>query len=257
MPTLIPCPACKKKMSADADACPKCGHPPDDAQRQKAFKEQADAKKGAVILLVLLVVGFGAWNMFGDSGAPEKAATAKPAVTQASQSGQASTQASQTSTQAAPPAAPKPKAAFPMTVDAFIKTFNANANTPKKGTLKLTKLKDTEESGDAGSSVQAAIGKHSRLVISSDKTGNMTDVTMISGGEKINALDTAEMMLSWVTIVQTLSPGLTPEQRGQVLKDMGLMQEKMKDTGEIERGGVRYWYSMGKGMGIWFGAVGK
>jgi len=64
-------------------------------------------------------------------------------------------------------------------------------------------------------------------------------------------MDTAEMILSWETIVQTLSPGLTPEQRGQVLKDMGLMQDNMKDSGETERGGVRYWHSMGKGMIIW------
>lgn len=38
-------------------------------------------------------------------------------------------------------------------------------------------------------------------------------------------------------------------------KVMDLMQEKMNDTGETERGGVRYWHTMGKGMNIWFGAL--
>lgn len=241
MAKMMQCPTCKKSISMEAPACPKCGQPITDEVREQAIARMQAQKKNAGVGCLVILIAMGLLIYFAGNSPETKVANKTPA------------------TQAAPAQeAPKPqrKADLGMTVDSFIAAFNTNANTPKKGTVKLVKLKDTEETSDKGSTVQAAIGKHSRMVFSSDKAaGNMTDLTLISGGEKLSALDTTEMMLTWITIVQTLSPGLAPEERGQVLKDTGLLQDKMKESGETVRGGVRYWHSMGKGMGIWFGAV--
>jgi len=115
----------------------------------------------------------------------------------------------------------------------------------------LAKLAQSDEY-----TVQAAIGKYCQWVISSQKSGNMTDLTMYPAA-KSSTLDTVEVVLCWFIIVQILFTSLSPDQCGKVLKNMGLMKENIQDTGETELSGVRNWQSMGQGMGNWFGAVGK
>ncbi len=49
-PKLIPCPACKGRMSGTAPACPKCGHVPSSEERASAAKS---AKRGQVVGLIV------------------------------------------------------------------------------------------------------------------------------------------------------------------------------------------------------------
>jgi len=273
MPTLIPCPACKKKMSSEAPACPKCGHPLNEEQRRAALKKQADAKKGGLVLLALLAVVIAGAGLFGGES-KQPPAPAQPAAVTAQPAQQA--QAVPPPTAPAAPAQPsvpaqpaesakpaepakaepaKPKATFPMTVEAFIKAFNKAVNTPKKSTITLKRSPGTELPGDVLTSVQASINKKHGMVISYDNaTQKVANVTMISGGDNWNAVDSSEMLLAWATIIQLFSPELKPEERGAVLKELGIIQDTVKDKGEAGRKGVRYWHSMGQGMGIWFGA---
>lgn len=44
MADLIPCPSCKKKISVEAQACPKCGQPITDEVRAAGRKKMADNK---------------------------------------------------------------------------------------------------------------------------------------------------------------------------------------------------------------------
>lgn len=58
--TLSPCPACKRNVSIEAEACPKCGHPLDDEWREAAKKTSEDAKQGCLWIIcafVLAVIG--------------------------------------------------------------------------------------------------------------------------------------------------------------------------------------------------------
>lgn len=56
MATMIPCPACKKKIAGDAKVCPKCGHEMTEEERAKALKDAKAAKIGCLGLFVVLVV---------------------------------------------------------------------------------------------------------------------------------------------------------------------------------------------------------
>lgn len=56
MPTMIPCPVCKKKIAGDAEACPKCGHKLTEEERTKALKDAKASKIGCLGLLVVAIL---------------------------------------------------------------------------------------------------------------------------------------------------------------------------------------------------------
>lgn len=64
--SLMQCPDCKKKISVDAAACPKCGKPITEEHVAKHKADQKTAKKGCLVLLVIFL-GFGLWAFLKDS----------------------------------------------------------------------------------------------------------------------------------------------------------------------------------------------
>ena len=64
MAKLIECPACKKKISIEAESCPKCGQPITDAIRDEAVKKEIQDKKDnryGCILMIILIIAFAVW----------------------------------------------------------------------------------------------------------------------------------------------------------------------------------------------------
>ena len=64
MAKLIECPACKKKISIEAESCPKCGQPITDAIRDEAVKKEIQDKKEnryGCILMIILSIAFAVW----------------------------------------------------------------------------------------------------------------------------------------------------------------------------------------------------
>ena len=73
MTKLIQCPACKKQVSIEATACPKCGQPITDAVKDEAVKKEQKGKKalkGCLWVVVALFVVSGLANLLMDK--PEK-----------------------------------------------------------------------------------------------------------------------------------------------------------------------------------------
>ncbi len=56
MAALVSCPVCKKKIAADAQRCPKCGHELTEEERTKALKDAKASKIGCLGLLIVAVV---------------------------------------------------------------------------------------------------------------------------------------------------------------------------------------------------------
>lgn len=64
---MAPCPECKKKISTDAPACPKCGHPIDDASRAAWVADAKKSKRIGCGLAILMFIGFFAFFYANDS----------------------------------------------------------------------------------------------------------------------------------------------------------------------------------------------
>ena len=75
MADLIPCPSCKKKISAEAQACPKCGQPITDGARAAGRKKMAEEKRAGrvgCLIFIGLVLAL-AWWMNGSTSFDQQA----------------------------------------------------------------------------------------------------------------------------------------------------------------------------------------
>lgn len=96
---MIQCPECKKSISSDAQACPKCGKPLDDAARAKAIQEAKTAKKVGLVIGLALMAAIGWCSLQGgkksvDTPAAKPAASTPAPQAQAGKKGFAAVQAS-------------------------------------------------------------------------------------------------------------------------------------------------------------------
>lgn len=55
--SMMPCPACKKRISEDAETCPKCGHPITEADRTVAADKSKKVRVGLFVFVLLFVAG--------------------------------------------------------------------------------------------------------------------------------------------------------------------------------------------------------
>jgi len=55
-------------------------------------------------------------------------------------------------------------------------------------------------------------------------------------------------------LTAALSPKMTPDERGALLKELGLSGGNIAEAGEAVREGVRYWMKRSEGVGLWLGA---
>ena len=72
MAKLIECPTCKKRVSVEAESCPKCGQPFTQQIRDEAIKkEKSDGVKGCLLLTVIFI-GVGIWFFGKTSPRPNR-----------------------------------------------------------------------------------------------------------------------------------------------------------------------------------------
>ncbi|WP_143337399.1 zinc ribbon domain-containing protein [Humidesulfovibrio mexicanus] len=229
---MIPCPACKKKISDAAEACPKCGQPITEQDREAG---RAKVKKGqmgcglALLAVVVLVV-------IGNLGSTDKKSTEQAATPTAEQE-----QVVEATT---------PTLAY--TAEAIVERFNQAARKMDfHHKARITK----NSSGPAASSMQVKVGKHIGLVIATPNDAPNASGVMLIGVGDGTIQSGAAIIEGMVVLIATLSPELDAAGRGGVLRELGLLGgEKSSDQTSAIRGKVKYSYGFVEGMGTIFGA---
>ncbi len=232
---IIPCPACKKSISDAAEACPKCGHPISEqdreAGRSKANKRSMGCAVAMLIILVLAIIG----NM----GSKDKAKQEPAANTAAKQS------------QPVQGATDKPT--FRFTSEDIVERFNQAA---REMDFPHHAVITKRSGGDVASSVQVEVGKHVAMVITTPNGARNASMVMLVGAGDGTIKSGAAILEGMLVLVATLSPELEAKERGAVLRDLGLLSGKKppKAATYTTRGKVKYGYNYVDGMGTFFGA---
>lgn len=72
-------------------------------------------------------------------------------------------------------------------------------------------------------------------------SGEVRDVSII--GSPTTELSSAQLLLSWGVLISTLSPELSPDERGDVMRELGILDDDVDFTSleaQVVRGDVRY-----------------
>jgi len=235
MAAKMPCPTCKKQISMEAEACPKCGQPITEEDRVTAQKNTKRAKKGCLwflgIFFALAIFG----SIFGDDDTKKAETTATPAPV--------ATAASTIKT-------------FDYDFQTFLWRFNdftAEANA-RELTGPFNK-----ETGEVKDTMQIIYSEAAILLLTFDKKRErVAEITMISAGAKENtALDPVICMGG---VIAAACPLLDADGRGQVLRDMGIITDSgahLPEKASTIRGDVKFWAMTSPELGFWFGATPK
>ncbi len=268
---LVTCPDCGKKHSDQASACPQCGRP--NAAPKPQFQTpppQAPKKKGGCLKIALYA--FGGFILLGiiaglvvdtppetqptepQAAAPETSAPTAPAVS---------------SPQAAAPEATEPETTEPetkkeekslefgFTREEFQKKFNAAAKE-----LQLSHQLVASKSNDKGPATPTpdgsvvwggTIGKNSACsIFSNAKSKKIQTILFFVGGAQTQQ-DTLDAFLTIGSLMMAMNPELTASQRGDVLKELNLMDTaNFGAPSSFTRGGVMYESSLNKAVGLFF-----
>ena len=131
MADLIPCPSCKKKISVEAQACPKCGQPITDEVRTAGRKKMAEEKRAGRVGCIFFIIGAIAIAVW--LGKTDKAAKAPPTPAPVSHPAPTPQPAPQE-------AAPKAELSFGITPQQFADNYNTAAKSvDTKQRAKITK----------------------------------------------------------------------------------------------------------------------
>lgn len=231
-PTMIPCPACKKKISDAAEACPKCGQPITEQDREAGRAKVKKGKMGyglALLAVVILVI-------IGNLGSKDKKSTEQPAAPVVQQE------------QVAEAAAPT----FAYTAEAIVERFNQAARKMDfHHKARITK----NSSGPVASSVQVEVGKHIALVIATPNDARNASGVMLIGVGDGTIQSGAAIVEGMIVLIGALSPELDGPGRGGVLRELGLLGGKdNSQPASAIRGNVKYSHGFVEGMGTIFGA---
>lgn len=134
----------------------------------------------------------------------------------------------------------------------FQKRFNQAAKTSKSN-LRCESL--NLETGAVNDSFIASVTENIALIGSIDKkTQQLQSVTMIAQGDG-SIHSGANIMLGIGQLIMATAPELDAKGRGQLLKDMGLTPENLKDGKEGRHviGNKKFFFSMSDLIGLWFG----
>lgn len=234
MADLIPCPSCKKKISVEAQACPKCGQPITDEGREagrKKMKEEKRAGRIGCIFFILAALAIAGW--LGKTDKVDKAAPTSAPVSQAAPAPQQNPQADAPKEQAE-----SQKPVFNLTPEQFVKNFNAAA---KEAGAKM-RVKPTKSSADSmelAISKQAAVGLklHNGKVRLAGFVGVPNDLEFIQG---------------IAFTIAGIRPGWSEEKRGTVLQK--LVDDPAKDA-QTTIDGIQFRMSAIEGGTVIFGAT--
>jgi hypothetical protein len=97
------------------------------------------------------------------------------------------------------------------------------------------------------------------LITANKKDGSVRDVTLIAQGDG-TFKSGADIIIAIGTLITAFHPESTPDERGQVLKDLGLFKEGtdiLNLKGNTTRGKYKYWINSSPTIGIMFGVQDK
>lgn len=125
--------------------------------------------------------------------------------------------------------------------------------------LHIGELKVQE--GEVQNTFTFMFNNHLGIVGSVNKTGgSVKEITMLGTGDG-TFKSGSNIILCMVAVIATVDPGLAPEKRIDVLKDLGLVGNKKADimnlSGKTERNGISYVISSSTVTGLIFGVSRK
>jgi len=114
--------------------------------------------------------------------------------------------------------------------------------------------------GDVNNTFQVMLNKNVGIIGTVNKTNNaVKEITMIATGD-----GTAQSGLDILTgigcVIGATDPSLSATQRGQIMKDLGLMDDDVdlaKHSASKDKNGIHYWINASDVTGIMFGASKK
>ena len=241
MAKLIECPTCKKRVSVEAESCPKCGQPFTQQIRDEAIKkEKSDGVKGCLLLTVILI-GVGIW-FFGkeDESATEQAqvtaapAPEKPAPVQA-----------QPEPQPVEQKAKKPEPFFDMTVKTFVANYNKAAKEAGSG----QRMKVAKQDAKAA---QLVATEHNGALVSINEKGKITSILYIGTGD--GTVQTAtDMLIGMAFSIGGIKPEWPTERRFDVLEKLNLINDSgiIPESSEATINGVSFSSKFSQQTGLW------
>lgn len=242
MATMIPCPACKKKISEEATACPKCGQPITEEARAEALKKVVQEKKAGrigcgVILLVLVILG-------AIGSQQDKKAPPRPAAQTTAQAPTVSAPAPQ---EEPAPKVEKPAPVFNITVKQFVDNYN-----------KAAKAADSSQRARAlpskGQSTQVEITKNNGVVISTSDSGKIVHFMYIGTGDGTTQSG-AQIILGMAFAIGAIKPDWPTSKRRDVMRALGLLDGSMPEKSSAVVGGVKFDFMFSQGTGVFFSAA--
>ena len=237
MADLIPCPSCKKKISVEAQACPKCGQPITDEGREagrKKMKEEKRAGRVGCIFFIIGAIALAVW--LGKTDTADKAQPTPAPVSQPAPTPQPATQE----------AAPKAALSFGITPQQFVDNYNAAAKSADtKQRAKITKK--------SAESVQLAMSKFYGALLTLDKNGKVTSVMGIGAGDgTVNS--GADIMMGFMFSIAGLRPDWPPTSRGEIIKALMDKDGKIPKNASVTKDGIKFSIAVAEGAGIFFTA---
>ena len=253
MAKLIECPTCKKRVSVEAESCPKCGQPFTQQIRDEAIKkEKSDGVKGCLLLTVIFI-GVGIW-FFGkeDEPATEQAqvavapAPAQSAPVQAQPKPQLVEQKAQEPKQQPAENVKKVDPAFDLTV----KKFASNYDKAAKATDSRQRVKIDKKDGNT---VQLSMTKNNGAVVTTNDKGKITTIIYIGTGDGTVQSGT-DIILGMAFAIAGVKPEWPTEKRGEVMRKLGLLSgdDGLPKSSEAVVGGVKFSFSYSQTTGVFF-----
>ena len=138
----------------------------------------------------------------------------------------------------------------------FKNNFNAlSQNTAADTGLLISNLK--VETGEVQNVFQVTFNQKLAMTGTVNKNDNMIRDISIIAQPTNNATHNLNLILAFGYLIGSVSPELTPDERGQVLKELGFMDKDADLTkldGKVLRGNVQYSASFMQGIGFFFNA---
>lgn len=238
MAKLIQCPACKKQVSIEATACPKCGQPITEAVKEEAVKKEQKGKralKGCLWIVVALFVVSGLANLLTDK--PQKADQAVPSApvtAPAPVPAQSAPQLEEAKPQPAAQNAHQSEPVFSLKVGDFAANYDKVAKAD--GSKQRTKIGASQ-----GDSFEINITNNNGAVVTINAAGDILSVIHIGivDGTPEAAKNILEGMLLTIGAVK---PEWPATQRGDVLRKMGLLKadSDLSKPASTVMGGIKF-----------------
>lgn len=218
--------------------------------KKKDDKEEPITRKqasiGAVVCLVLFFV-FGALNHNSTT-----TTTTAPISTQASATATATATSSSPVTTSTPQKVP---GSLGITPKEFIDRWNQGLANVDSLPLKINNLKiDTGSVQDTFTYMFN--DSHGLMGTVNKSDGTIRSIMILASGKDLaDSSKAAAVIISWGLLIQTTNPDLTPDQRGAILQDLGILDTKAQLEGinkSVIRNNVKYNISQDDTTGLTF-----